>query len=520
MEPISASRTTQHMTALNYVQHFGLLRKPFSADDIYPVSGLSASLEHIKKGLTNFCRLAVLTGEPGTGKSFLLRQLNESHNTQLTLLNLNPARSDFDVLLTDLLEQLGISAAAQNQADSVIHLQHYLADLAAQSPQHSIVLVIDEAQHLPVTLLQQLLGLLPANLEDDHNTLQFLLAGTPSLEPMLCRAADGLPPRAVYQRLKLLKLDQVADYVQWRLSQAGCSQQTIFPAAALGRIFAHSQGAIRQINTLCDRCLLAAHISHMDTVSVAIVDEVAAATMVHNPVLAADPDQTVLLPDLTTYLAQSIAASEASKSASTETLVCQTDTQPPIDSAPRLAALKRRYALPVYSHWLAAVITTLLIITGAHLWLAVTSESTSPSSTTNPTGLIAATQPIAPAEAHVADAVPLLEPKPEPQPEFKPSPAAQRIVNATRTTATAALRQSEQALQHVQAYLIQVATAIETQNIQKTPAAHPSAPLALGDLDPGWLLNGNFPKTLQLDDLSIQPINELMGADSFLLQLD
>jgi general secretion pathway protein A len=133
-------------------------------------------------------------------------------------------------------------------------LNDYLLESHARG-RHTILL-IDEAQNLSVDVLEQLRLL--TNLEtNEKKLLQLVLLGQPELNELLARQELRQLAQRVTARYHLSPLSraEVTDYIQHRLSVAGCRSE-LFPAAAIKKIYQLSGGVPRLINLVCDRTLL------------------------------------------------------------------------------------------------------------------------------------------------------------------------------------------------------------------------------------------------------------------------
>ena len=133
----------------------------------------------------------VVTGDIGTGKTTLCRALLEQIDRRtFTALVLNPFLSEDD-LLKLILQDFGVVSREDVKAgrlngvskqDLIDTLYDFLLGLL---PIHaSAVLIIDEAQNLPLQVLEQLRIL--SNLETDKDKLlQIILVGQLNLQPLL-----------------------------------------------------------------------------------------------------------------------------------------------------------------------------------------------------------------------------------------------------------------------------------------------------------------------------------------------
>ena len=206
----------------------------------------------------------VITGDIGTGKTTLCRALLEHTDPRtFTALLLNPFLSEED-LLRAILQDLGIvsrgeertSARQPTKQDLVNTLYDFLLSLVPLSAR--AVLIIDDAQNLPVALLEQVRIL--SNLETDkEKLLQIILVGQLNLEPLLRSPELRQLDQRVSVRYQLTPLseDETAAYVSHQLAMAQSSRGVMFTPAALKLVFDYSGGTPRLINQLCDRALLA-----------------------------------------------------------------------------------------------------------------------------------------------------------------------------------------------------------------------------------------------------------------------
>jgi general secretion pathway protein A len=121
------------------------------------------------------------------------------------------------------------------------------------------VLIIDEAQNLPLPVLEQIRIL--SNLETDkEKLLQIILVGQLDLGTLLRSPGLRQLDQRVSIRYQLEPLDRetVGAYVSHRLTIAGGSAAVTFAPKALDLLHRLSGGVPRLINLICDRALLAA----------------------------------------------------------------------------------------------------------------------------------------------------------------------------------------------------------------------------------------------------------------------
>jgi general secretion pathway protein A len=233
----------------------------------------------------------VVTGDIGTGKTTLCRALLEQIDRRtFTALVLNPFLSEDD-LLKLILQDFGVVSREEVKAGRLAGIsKQELIDtlydflLSLLPLQASAVLIIDEAQNLPLQVLEQLRIL--SNLETDkEKLLQMILVGQLNLQPMLrtpeLRQLDQRV--SIRYELKPLTRDETAAYIGHRLHVAGGTSAVGFTHKAVQSVYQYSGGIPRLINLICDRSLLGAYSARSNRVTPELVER-AASTLDLQPV--------------------------------------------------------------------------------------------------------------------------------------------------------------------------------------------------------------------------------------------
>ena len=257
--------------------HFGFTATPFRKDlpamALYSARLHAQVLQQMDYALAQ-CQIVVLCGETGSGKSTLLRALvaQQSPARYRFLVLAHPPAAPRDLYL-DLLNVLGESAP-WSTAEARTRTRQRLAALAEAG--RTPVLVVDEAQDVPVPVLEQL-RLLTAFELDGRPVLALVLAGHPELARHVRQKSLLALSERVGLWLQLLGLDrdEPPRYLQHHLELAGCVRPLFTPEATIA-IFQATKGIPRAINRLATRCLQLAATLGRDQVVAELAEAVAA----------------------------------------------------------------------------------------------------------------------------------------------------------------------------------------------------------------------------------------------------
>ena len=254
-----------------YTAFFGLSENPFKMTPDQRFLFLSnqhiKALNHLRYGIKERKGFMVVSGGIGTGKTTLCRTLlNELDGSFKTAFIFNTALSDGELLET-INEEFGIRTGEvpQTRKQHIDLLNRFLLNNFKQG--NNAVLIIDEAQHLSKSVLEQLRML--SNLETEREKLiQIVLVGQPELAELLASPdLKQLDDRIVVRFfLKPLEREDVEGYLEHRLAVAGSRGGVSFTTGAVRAVYKYSRGNPRRINALCDRALLVAYCTEQFTI--------------------------------------------------------------------------------------------------------------------------------------------------------------------------------------------------------------------------------------------------------------
>jgi general secretion pathway protein A len=250
---------------------FGLCRRPFPVTpDIacyYPATGHERARRQLRAAIDDSQGFALLTGEPGTGKTLLIHSLLEALPADyVTAFLTNTHFADRAALLQAILFDLSLPYDGATEQGLRLRLTEFL--LAVSHNGQRALLVIDEAHHLTEDHLEELRLL--GNLEVGNlKAVSVILVGQLSLLETL-----KLPSMAAFQQrveprvlLAPLGVEEGADYLLHHLRRAGVRAEALISDEALELLARHTRGVPRLLNQAARQSLEiaeAAEATHLD----------------------------------------------------------------------------------------------------------------------------------------------------------------------------------------------------------------------------------------------------------------
>lgn len=237
--------------------YFGFKKPPFSKEirteflmDTYDAREAQARLSHLRQHRGIFC----LTGEPGSGKTSVLRKFVDSLNPQTHVHAYTPhtsvSRGDFYRQLNQLL---GLPLKLR-KCDLFDQIQRAILDLYARQGKTPCI-VLDECQMMDHETLQEIK--LITNFEMDSKVPFILcLIGQPEFREKLKRSVH----EALNQRIALryhmagMSREETRAYVVHHMKVVGRTDP-MFEEACFELIQNVSAGLPRRVNALCQAAL-------------------------------------------------------------------------------------------------------------------------------------------------------------------------------------------------------------------------------------------------------------------------
>jgi len=241
-----------------YWQYYGLVRDPFSAvrDDAicYTSPEWQQQFELLNHLIQSKNGLLAVIGEEGSGKTTFahrfIRDIGDS-------MQVHQFETDSFFSTKQLASELedGFNLKTQDHSSPKTQLDSQIASI--QSSNKKCLLVIDNAQFLPLETLNTLLSLLKKQ-SNNKVGLHILLFGDKHLQEKLANLAKhelsgDLIHSVVIEPLTLEETDQ---YLQYRFSQAGLTGPMPLTQVDIEQIHSESKGIPDSINRLTQQILL------------------------------------------------------------------------------------------------------------------------------------------------------------------------------------------------------------------------------------------------------------------------
>jgi general secretion pathway protein A len=263
-----------------YESFFGLREPPFNVTPdpqfFFANSCYNEAFATLRYGITGRKGFIVVTGEPGTGKTTLLKRLLSELDPHIHTAWIFHPHLGFPEVFRLVLSDLGLPT--NPRADRLEMLGQFYDYLLAQfGKDHIVALLIDEAQDLSDNILEELRLL--SNLEaSGTKLLQIVLIGQPELESRLDHPSLRQLKQRIVLRSRIVPLanHEIGPYIDFRLATAGCAGRRIFAAGAVEQISQYSKGVPRIINVICDNALLIAYAKSQKSVTAEMVAETVA----------------------------------------------------------------------------------------------------------------------------------------------------------------------------------------------------------------------------------------------------
>jgi general secretion pathway protein A len=280
-----------------YTEFYGLSGEPFLLTPdhrfYFESSVHGQAMAHLTYGLNRGEGFIVITGEIGAGKTTLVKHLCASvDEKKINVAHVVTTKLEGFDLLRMVAASFGLTGkSGDNKSTLLLRLQSFFETVLRNNSR--ALLIVDEAQNLPVGALEELRML--SNFQvGSVAPFQSFLVGQPQFRSVLAsRDLEQLRQRVIATyHLGPMNRDECGDYLVHRLQQVGWKKDPSFDSAAIDAIFANSGGIPRRINTLCSRLMLFGFLDDVHHFSADHVRRVVADFEAENTSNGGDPNGT------------------------------------------------------------------------------------------------------------------------------------------------------------------------------------------------------------------------------------
>lgn len=228
------------------------------------------ALANLEYSILNKAAFSVITGEVGSGKTTLVRELMRKLGDDVVVgLVSNVNISTFEELLQWILYAYELEYRDRDKVELFDIFTEFVIDTYAENKR--TVLIIDEAQNLSADILEHLRMLSNIN-AGKHKVFQLILVGQPNLWDVLRKPEmlQFVQRIEVDYFLSALNLKETSQYIQHRLRVAGGDGE-LFAPETYEPIWKCTKGVPRLINILCGMALVYAFADQKKKIDLEIV---------------------------------------------------------------------------------------------------------------------------------------------------------------------------------------------------------------------------------------------------------
>lgn len=261
-----------------YRSYFHLKCKPFdlspNPEFIFPSKTHKKAITYLDYGIRERVGFILLTGEVGSGKTTIIRELINKHLERVVLASVYNTKVNSEQLLAMINDDFDLPVQGKSKIELLRDLNNFLVEQYGKK--NHPLLIIDEAQNLTAETLEDIRML--SNLEtSDSKMLQIILVGQPELRTLLAKPElRQMRQRISIQcNLQTLNRQEVEEYIFHRLQVAGNREALSFTPQSLDLLFIYCCGIPRLINIICDFLLLSAFAEEVRDINEEMIRDIA-----------------------------------------------------------------------------------------------------------------------------------------------------------------------------------------------------------------------------------------------------
>ena len=220
--------------------------------------------------LKNTRGIGLFTGLAGVGKTYAMRCFTTGLNSNLYKVVYIPLSTvTVPEFYRTLAYGLGLEPACK-KIDVFNQIRDCIVTLV-KSKKIVPVIIIDEAQYLKTDVLNDIKLLLNFEMDSKNHAI-FILIGQPVLNNILSKQVhEALKQRIIISyNFEGISREETEEYILTRLKSCGVTTP-IFDANSIEDIISCSNGSIRKLNNLVEKCLILGATNKVETINTEIV---------------------------------------------------------------------------------------------------------------------------------------------------------------------------------------------------------------------------------------------------------
>jgi general secretion pathway protein A len=255
---------------MEYLNFYKFKEDPFGItpdpEFFYPSRVHMEALQSMEYLLRKGEGFMLITGEPGTGKTTLIRTFLKNFNNELSPIIIYQstvsAKEFLKAILREIVKnEIMITEKIEKVFDK-IDIVEILKDEFIKRKNSGLknLIIIDEAQDLPEETLIEIKHL--SNIETEKEKIvHFILLAQPYFEGILASPHYAQLNQRISLKVRLTHFnrEEVENYIKFRIQRAG-DVTVFFEKKAIKTVYKVSKGIPRIINLICSRALMVGYL--------------------------------------------------------------------------------------------------------------------------------------------------------------------------------------------------------------------------------------------------------------------
>lgn len=260
----------------NIKNFFGLKKMPFSKNIATTELYQSQPLQNVRSRL-NFALenedFFLVTGVAGSGKSTALRfSLSQVDPHMYPFVYITAENYNIGDIAKLFLSGLNVQSPYQG-FKALNTLKKTVSQMSVEKCQKPILL-IDEAQQLPITTLMSIKNIVNFNMDSKSRILIILCGQKELLNKLKSISLESLRRRIrIYSIIEPLSVEDCSKYISHQMKQAGIDRK-LFSEEIIAEIYRVSKGNICNINNICFELLIQAASNSYEIIELSLMDKI------------------------------------------------------------------------------------------------------------------------------------------------------------------------------------------------------------------------------------------------------